>query len=118
MSGLKLIWAVGHTVTLLTAKFYKESHEVWSPSVWPLNRCLEGAGGEEDVVSAECIWTVCITGWWKVTYVTAAFPDCGVNIKPRQSPCELGGCVSVGAKTILSRETRGLEVLLVLGQSV
>lgn len=107
MSGLRLIGAVEYTVTLLTAKFYEESHEVWSPSVWP----LEGAGGKDGVVSAELIWTVRIPGWWKVAYVTAAFPDRGTTIKPRQPRCELGGPVSVGSKTVLDRDTRGLEVL-------
>lgn len=67
------------------------------------------------MVSAELIWTVRIPGWWKVAYVTAAFPDRGTTIKPRQPRCELGGPVSVGSKTVLDRDTRGLEVLFFLG---
>ena len=45
-------------------------------------------------------------------YVTAVFPDGGINIKQRQHGCGLGGHVSVGFETILGRDTRGSEVFL------
>lgn len=73
-----------------------------------LKRCLEVAGREKKVVSVEFVLAVCITGWWMGGYVTAVFPDRGINIKQRQYRCELGGSVFVGFKTILGRETRGL----------
>lgn len=40
---------------MLTAEFYKDSHKAWSMCLLHLKRCLEIAGGEKEVVSAEFI---------------------------------------------------------------
>lgn len=110
-SGLNLIRAVEYSVMLLTARFYKESHEGRSLSVWHPDRCLEGAGGRKTWCPPSLFGPfACLAGRRRVR---ARPPSLAVGYtvsKPRQSHCQRGGRVSVGSKTVLGRETRGWEV--------